>query len=66
MPAQTDIEAFRDNGEDAFDEAWYWSSTALPGGKAAFGQLFSLGVQTSNVLSYEGRVRAVRLIQLGS
>lgn len=66
MPAQTDIEAFRDNGEDAFDEAWYWSSTVLPSGKTAFVQHFDGGDQYYGYLSYEGRVRAVRLIQLGS
>jgi len=63
MPAQTDIEAFRDNGEDAFDEAWYWSSTVLPSGKTAFSQDFGDGYQDYG-LSYEGRVRAVSEIPL--
>lgn len=66
MPAQTSIEEFQDNGKDAFDEAWYWSSTVLPGGKTAFYQSVGDGYQGIGDLSYEGRVRAVRLIQLGS
>jgi len=63
-PSQTTIDAFRQGGQDSFDYAWYWSSTALPGGKAAFLQYFHYGYQHYYVLSAECRVRAVRLIQL--
>ena len=66
FPAQTTIDAFKEGGREAFDVAWYWSSTVLPEGKTAFGQYFYHGNQGTSVLSYEARVRAVRLIQLGS
>ena len=65
-PAKTAIEALQGDGEEAFDEAWYRSSTVLPDGDAAFSQFFNDGGQSLSYLSWEGRVRAVRLIQLGS
>lgn len=65
-PAQTMIDAFKEGGEEAFDLAWYMSSTVLPAGDAAFVQDFSGGGQNGGVLSAEWRVRAVRLIQLGA
>jgi hypothetical protein len=65
-PAKTTIEAFQDGGEEAFDEAWYRSSTVLPNGDSAFNQFFYYGLQIGDNLSWEGRVRAVRLIQLSS
>ena len=65
-PVQSAIEAFREGGAEAFDEAWYWSSTVLPHGRTAFIQDFSYGHQASYYLGYECRVRAVRLIQLGT
>ena len=64
FPAQTQLEAFMEGGEEAFDPAWYWSSTVLPNGKTAFIQHFDYGGQDSFILSAECRVRAVRLIQL--
>jgi len=64
QPGQTQIEHFRDAEAEAFDDHWYWSSTVLPNGETAFIQLFNTGDQYYYGLSYEGRVRAVRLIQL--
>lgn len=64
LPAQTAIDAFRDGGDEAFDEAWYWTSTVLPRGNTAFIQTFCYGHQGYNYLSSECRVRAVRLIPL--
>lgn len=63
-PLQTTLEAFKDDGDEAFDLAWYWSSTVLPQGKAAFIQGFIRGGQSTINLCAECRVRAVRLIQL--
>lgn len=63
-PAKTELEAFQEGGTEAFDPKWHWSSTVLPAGNAAFSQGFSYGRQLSRGLSSEGRVRAVRLIQL--
>ena len=65
-PAQTTLEAFKDDGDESFDLAWYWSSTALPQGNAAFVQTFYDGLQDYGSISAECRVRAVRLIQLSS
>ena len=65
-PAQTTLDAFREGGPEAFDAAWYWSSTVLPAGDTAFFQGFTYGRQLNRNLSAECRVRAVRLIQLGS
>ena len=65
-PAQTTLDAFKTGGEEAFDTAWYLSSTVLPQGNAAFTQGFDDGPQLSIRLSAECRVRAVRLIQLNS
>ena len=66
FPAQTSLDAFKDGGDESFEEAWYWTSTVLPGGKTAFVQNFTRGGQSGSHLSAECRVRAVRLIQLGS
>jgi hypothetical protein len=65
-PAKTSIEAFQDGGAEAFDDAWYWSSTVFPNGETAFVQTFLNGDQDRSDLSSECRVRAVRLIQLGT
>jgi hypothetical protein len=65
-PAQTTLAAFQEGGDEAFDDTWHWSSTVLPDGKTAFYQGFFSGGQVSSSLSSEGRVRAVRLIQLDS
>ena len=66
-PAQTALEAFKEDGEEAFEDAlYYWSSTAFTNGKTAFVQSFDRGRQGRINLSYEYRVRAVRLIQIDS
>ncbi len=65
-PAQTLLSDFQDDGQEAFDDYAYWSSTVLPNGETAFFQYFFYGVQSLSRLSAECRVRAVRLIQLGS
>lgn len=62
-PSQTSVEAFR--GPEAFQPAWYWSSTQSSS-NLAFYQGFSYGGQNYNDKSYEGRVRAVRTIQLSA
>lgn len=64
-PAQTETPLFQTGGEEAFDEHWYWSSTVLPDGDTAFLQDFYTGGQ-GILLSCDGRVRAVRLIQLSA
>jgi len=65
-PAQTTLDAFKDGAEESFDLEWYWSSTVLPKGNSAFIQFFDFGYQINSNLSAVCRVRAVRLIQLGS
>ena len=65
-PAQTQQLAFKECDPEAFDAAWYWSSTVLPNGNTAFVQTFDYGYQSYDTLSAECRVRAVRLIQLSS
>lgn len=64
FPAKTHHEAFQEGADEAFDDTWYWSSTALPAGNTAFIQYFLRGTQYSLTLSADCRVRAVRLIQL--
>jgi hypothetical protein len=51
------------NAKAQFDPEWHWTSEALDGSYAWL-QYFSDGYQLSNRKSYEGRCRAVRLIQL--
>ncbi len=61
FPVQTQAEAFRLGGPEAFDEAWYWSSTqhaANSGG--AWNQHFVDGGQGNHYKSFEARARAVR------
>jgi hypothetical protein len=60
---QTSVQAFQEGGAEAFEEAWYWSSSQYSAG-GAWGQFFDDGFQTSLDKSYEARARAVRLIQL--
>jgi len=62
-PAQTEVAAFRTGGAEAFEEEWYWSSTQYSD-YGAFNQDFDFGFQNGIDKKYEGRVRAVRLIQL--
>lgn len=62
-PVQTTAEAFQEGGTEAFEDEWHWTSTQASASSAWY-QLFSYGPQNHYTLSYELRVRAVRLIQL--
>ena len=64
-PAQTAATNFQIAGSEAFDEAWYWSSTQS-GENHAFYQSFGSGGQYYTGKSCLGRCRFVRLIQLDS
>ncbi|MBL0918013.1 MAG: DUF1566 domain-containing protein [Hydrogenophaga sp.] len=63
LPVQTSVEAFREGSPQAFDEAWYWSSTQYSE-NYAWGQLSYYGYQLDDDKKFEGRVRLVRLIHL--
>src|ERR1035437_1906901 len=65
LPAQTTVEDFRAGNTEAFDEAWYWSSTQYSDSDA-FLQNFDNGNQSDSLKKYEGRCRAVRFIQLSA
>ena len=62
LPTQTTLDAFKENGEESFDPDWYWSSTIVPHGMAAFCQIFTIGSQDGCDVSSALLVRAVRLI----
>jgi hypothetical protein len=64
-PAQTTCEAMQEGHTEAFEADWHWSSTQCSG-STAFSQYFLNGGQDCSSKSYEGRARAVRLIQLSS
>jgi len=51
------------NAKDQFEEAWHWTSESFDG-SYAWSQNFHYGSQGFTHKSYEGRARAVRLIQL--
>lgn len=60
-PAQTQTDAFKAGGAEAFSDEWYWTSTqgaAYP--DCAWMQLFGYGGQSIGHESYECRARAVR------
>lgn len=64
-PAQTDIEAFRSGGAEAFEERWYWSSTQYAGDSGyAWGQGFCYGGQYGTLKDSKGRCRAVRRLKV--
>lgn len=65
LPAQTTAELFREGGAEAFDLAWYLTSTLHSAGRA-FSQLFDSGLQYDFDVSFEARARFVRLIQLSA
>ena len=53
------------NLKASFDGGWHWTSDVDPGdGSYAWNQIFDDGFQGDGHKSYEGRARAVRLIQL--
>ena len=60
---QTSVAAFQKGASEAFEEAWYWSSTQYSA-DGAWVQNFSNGCQGHDDKKYAGRARAVRLIQL--
>jgi len=62
-PAQTCAQAFQAGGAEAFEPTWHWSSTQYSD-DGAWGQYFNVGNQNDDDKSYEGRVRAVRRIQI--
>lgn len=57
--------AFKPGGEQAFDAAWYWSSTQhAADSDYAWMQGFGDGSQVSNHESFDDRARAVRRIKI--
>jgi len=63
LPGQTPVELFREGGAEAFDEAWYWTSTQYSASDA-WSQYFYDGVQDYSFMYYYGRVRAFRSIKI--
>jgi len=64
-PAQTQAEAFQDDGAEAFAERWYWSSTKHASDSVyAWGQGFYDGYQGYNGVSDDYRARAVRRLPI--
>jgi hypothetical protein len=64
-PAQTQIEAFRQGGPEAFDPVAYWTSTQYEGSDDyAWAQLFGYGDQGGCHKSNDCRVRLVRVIPI--
>lgn len=59
LPAQTALDAFKADGEQAFDDTWYWSSTQYSAYNAWL-QTFDDGFQHYYDKLIEGRVRPVR------
>ena len=65
FPVQTQAETFQSGGEQAFEEAWYWSSTQHAShSDGAWSQIFDFGDQVSNGKGFEGRARAVRRLPI--
>jgi len=58
-PEQTLAEAFKKGGPEAFEEAWYWTSTEFSPG-CAWLQNFTSGLQDYGLKDFRNRVRAVR------
>ncbi len=58
-PAQTSLEAFQEGGEQAFEDAWYWSSSQYSP-NLAWTQDFGDGTQGYGHKGLELRARAVR------
>ena len=60
-PVQTPALAFQKGGDEAFEAAWYWSSTQHASDSAyAWGQTFDGGGQVYGHVNYPLRARAVR------
>jgi hypothetical protein len=65
FPVQTQAEAFKSGGDQAFEEAWYWSSTQHASNSInAWSQYFDNGHQYYGYKSFEGRARAVRRLPI--
>lgn len=64
-PAQCADPAFQEGGAEAFEDAWYWSSTQSSP-YDAWVQHFGDGSQDGLIKYTEGVVRLVRLIQLSA
>lgn len=62
-PAQTPAELFQHGASEAFDDAWYWSSTQHSANHAYL-QYFSDGFQLSYHKVNDYRVRAVRRLSV--
>lgn len=64
-PLQTESELFKAGGAEAFDEAWYWTSTQhVSGSDYAWGQYFNDGTQDYVTTLGKGRARSVRRLPL--
>ena len=64
-PAQTQAEAFKAGGEQAFDDRWYWSSTQHASVSGyAWSQGFDDGIQDYDNALNELRARAVRRLPI--
>ncbi len=60
-PAQTSVEIFTEDGTEAFESEWHWTSTQCAGGASfAWDQNFDDGGQDLTDKGSQGRVRAVR------
>lgn len=62
-PAQTSVELFKSAAAEAFDAAWYWSSTQCSASYAYF-QAFNDGSQLIDLKGTDFRVRAVRRLSV--
>lgn len=65
FPLQTQAEAFKEDGDQAFDADWYWSSTRHASAYGcAWSQVFCNGSQYHYTTSGELRARAVRRLAI--
>lgn len=65
LPTQTDCEAFRTGGSEAFEEADYWTSTQHASiSSNAWGQGFASGYQSYWTKGLHTRARAVRRLAI--
>lgn len=64
-PTRADVALFREDGPEAFESAWYWSSTqSASDSNYAWCQYFGIGNQTSDHKDGELRARAVRRLKI--
>lgn len=65
FPVQTLAEAFQSGGDQAFDDAWYWSSTQYASGSDyAWLQHFDDGLQLYGLTTSQYSARAVRRLEI--